>query len=466
LISGLNLLPVYGKGGTNRCGGRHGGHAAKINLRGGKLKKSTSIESVRARQVFSDRGHPGVETTVTTANGATGSAIVTAGESVGMYEVQFVYDGGSRWKGMGVEKAANNVNDIIAPAIIGKDSLKQGEIDNIMIELDGTKNKTKLGGNATASVSAAVLKAGAASQDIPLYQHIGGVNANVLATPGVLSFGGSKRYVSHTHSGGKPSYELVAHGFDTFKESAEACWHVKTALLEEVKKRYGISGSVFPGVRVEAGVVKSDRELWDLSLEIIETTGYAGKFGLQVDVAASTYYDREKDVYVGLFSKEEKTKEEMITLYHDMVKNYNFIIIEDPLHEDDFEGHAQLTKELGIQIVGDDLFTTNVERLKKGIEVGACNTVLLKVNQVGTISEALDTIQWAYKNGYAVEPCSSRGEGPEIADYSVGINAGTVRNRALGPVGNRFMQIEAELGTRAKYLGIEGLVCGPVGARK
>ena len=430
------------------------------------MKKSTEITSVFARQVFSERGTPGVETIITTANGATGSAIVTAGASVGMYEVQFVYDGGTRWKGKGVTKAVTNITDTIAPAIIGKDTLKQGEIDSIMIELDGTENKAKLGGNATASVSAAVLKAGAASQGIPLYQHIGGVNANVLATPGVLSFGGSKRYVTHTHSGGKPSYELVAHGFDTFSESAEACWHVKTMLLEETNKRFGVSGAVFPAITIDAGKVESDRLLWDLSLEVIEAAGYKGKISLQVDVAATTYYDKEKEVYVGLFSKEEKTKEDMFSIYREMVEKYNFIIIEDPLHEDDFEGHARLTRDLGIQVVGDDLFTTNVKRLKRGIEVGACNTVLLKVNQVGTISEALDTIQWAYKNGYAVQPCSSRGEGPEIADYCVGINAGTVRNRALGPIGNRFMEIEAELGTRAKFLGIEGLVCGPVGVRK
>jgi enolase len=284
----------------------------------------------------------------------------------------------------------------------------------------------------------------------------------MLPMPGVLSFTGSQRYIASTRSGGKPSYELMAYGFDTFAESAEACWHVKTLLLEEAKKRYGISGAVFPGITVDAGTVESDKELWELSLEVIEASGYKGKFGLQVDVAATTYYDEEKDLYIGLFSNEEKTKDDMCKLYREMVDKYNFIIIEDPLHEDDFVGHAELTRDLGIQVVGDDLFTTNIERLKKGIKVGACNTVLLKVNQVGTISEALDTVQWAYKNGYGVQPCSSRGEGPEIADYSVGINAGTLRNRALGPIGNRFMQIEAELGSSAKYLGKAGLIRGPV----
>lgn len=430
------------------------------------MKKGSLIKSVIARQAFSDRGTPGVETTVVTENGTIETAMVTAGVSVGTHEVQFVYDGGNRWKGRGVNKAVSNVNNIIAPAIRGKDSLRQGEIDNIMIELDGTKNKANLGGNATASVSAAVLKAAAASIGLPLYQHIGGVGANILPTSGVLSFGGSSRYVGHTHSGGKPSYELVAYGFDTFTESAEACWNVKTRLLEEVKKRFGVSGAIYPTITIDSGIVESDRDLWNLSLEVIEAAGYQGRFGLQVDVAAATYYDKEREVYVGLFSKEEKTREDMFKLYREMVDKYNFVIIEDPLDEDDFEGHAQLTKELGIQIVGDDLFTTNIERLKKGIEYGACNTVLLKVNQVGTISEAFDTVQWAYKNGYGVEPCSSRGEGPEIADYCVGINAGTVRHRSLGPIGNRFAEIEAELGARAKFLGKAGIGCGPTSVKK
>jgi enolase len=152
----------------------------------------------------------------------------------------------------------------------------------------------------------------------------------------------------------------------------------------------------------------------------------------------------------------------MIRLYKEMVNKYNFIIIEDPLDEEDYEGHALLTRELGIQVVGDDLFTTNVDRLKKGLDIGACNTVLLKVNQIGSISEAFDTVQLAYSKGYGVEPCSSRGEGIDIADYSVGLSAGTVRGRALGPIGSRFIRIEAELGNRAKFLGKAGLTMGPV----
>ncbi len=425
------------------------------------MTKGSLIKSVMATQVSSERGNPGVETVVMTENGATGITVVTAGVSVGIHEVQFAYDGGTRWKGKGVMKAVHNVNDIIAPAIIGKDATKQGEIDNIIIELDGTENKANLGGNATGSVSAAVLKAGAASLGIPLYQHIGGVNANTLPPPGVGAFGGSLRYGGSPGSGGKPSYELVAYGFNTFSEASYACWDTKSTLIAMMAQKYGISGSIFDGIQVPPGIVDNDRELWALMTEAINTSGYEGKVGIQVDVAAGTYYDKEKDAFVGIFSREDKTKDDMIKLYKEMVSKYPFVILEDPLDEEDYEGHAILTRELGIQVVGDDLFTTNVERLKKGIEVGACNTVLLKVNQIGSISEAFDTVQLAYSNGYGMMPCSSRGEGADISDYAVGLGTGTIRESGVGPSANRFLQIEAELGDRAKFLGKAGFKIGP-----
>ena len=237
------------------------------------MTKGSLIKSVMATQVSSDRGHPGVETVVTTENGATGITVVTAGVSVGIHEVQFAYDGGTRWKGKGVMKAVHNVSDIIAPAIIGKDATKQGEIDNIIIELDGTENKANLGGNATGSVSAAVLKAGAASLGIPLYQHIGGVNANTLPPPGVGAFGGSLRYGGSPGSGGKPSYELVAYGFDTFSEASYACWNTKSTLIAMMAQKYGISGSIFDGIQVPPGIVDNDRELWALMTEAINASG-------------------------------------------------------------------------------------------------------------------------------------------------------------------------------------------------
>jgi len=414
------------------------------------------IKSVSAREIFSDRGHPGVEATVTTENGATGVAVATAGISVGQFEVQFVYDGGARYGGRGVQKAVSNVNDIIALALKGKDATKQREIDEILIKLDGTKNKSKLGGNSTASVSAAVLKAAAASLGIPLYQHIGGVNACVLPTPGVIAMIGSDRYGGGQKSGGKPSYSFICYGFNSFSEASYACWNVSRTFEKVIYDKFRLTTSTLRAPIIPPGYVESDREIWDLFVDAINNAGYEGKVGIQVDIAAGTYFDGEKGTFVGLFSKREKTKEDLIEFYKDMVKHYPFVILEDPLDEVDYEGHAVLAKELGIEVVGDDLFTTNVERLQHGIEVGACNAALLKVNQIGTITEAFDYVQLAYRHGYGVMPCSSRGEGPDLADYCVGLNTGHARESGIDPTGNRLLAIEQELGSSAKFLGRAG----------
>lgn len=423
------------------------------------MRSGSTIVSVTARQVFSERGHPGIEATVTTDNGAHGVAVVTAGISVGEHEVQFAYDGGKRWGGRGVQKAVGNVMNAIAPAVIGMDASKQLAVDTVIIDLDGTPNKTRLGGNATASVSAAVLQAGAASLGIPLYQHIGGANGCVLPVPGVLSVLGSRRYGSGERSGGKPSYSFICYGFDSFSAASEAAWDVSKKLAQVLQKRFGSEdiGRFHRGSVVRPGLVEHDRELWDLKAEAIIAAGYEGTIGFQVDAAAGTYYDKETDRYVGLFSAEDKTRDDLIKLYKEMQDEYPFVILEDPLDENDYEGHAILTQELDIEIVGDDLFTTNPERVKHGIAVGAANAVLLKVNQIGTISEAFEMVRLAYRNGYGVMPCDSRGEGALIADYTVGLNTGHLREGATGPVGNRFLQIEAELGSRAEFLGIKGL---------
>ena len=421
------------------------------------MSTGSTIVSVSSRQIFSDRGHPGVETTVTTENGAKGLAVVTAGISVGIHEVQFAYDGGKKWRGRGVLKAVDNVVNTIAPAIIGMDASRQNEVDQAIIQLDGTPMKTNLGGNATGSASAAVLIAGAASLGIPLYQHIGGVNACVLPVPGVLTVIGSTRYGSGQRSGGKPSYALMCYGFNSYSEASYAAWDVSSVFGKLLKQKLDIDSRLGLGV-VSAGFVKHDQELWDIMVEAIDTAGYNGQIGIQVDVAAGTYYDKDKDRFVGLFSSEDKTRDDLFKLYQEMVANYPFVIIEDPLDEEDYEGHAVVTRELGIEIVGDDLFTTNIERLQQGLEVGAANAVLLKVNQIGTISEAFDTVNMAYRNGYGVMPCDSRGEGALIADYTVGLGTGHLREGGTGPLANRFLQIEAELGSRATFLGKKGLM--------
>lgn len=423
------------------------------------MGKGSRIESVTARQIFSMRGHPGVQAKVMTETGATGVALATAGLSIGEHEIPFLYDGGEKWGGMGVTKAVDNVKSIIAPALRGADASKQRNIDNILIELREKIGASKLGGNATASVSAAVLIAGAASLGVPLYQHVGGVNACTLPSPAAGIGGGNTRYGRGEGGGDKPSYSFQCYGFDTFAEAAYAGVQTAKELQKLVKERFGMTfpGRMFQWQFIQEGTIDHDREIWQMMSEVIERCGYVDKVGIQMDSGACTYYDKEKEVYTGIFSRGEKTRDEMIELYREMVKEYPFVILEDPLDENDYEGHAILTRELGIQIVGDDLFTTNARRLKEGIKAGACNAFLLKVNQVGTISEAFDTVILAKKHGYDVMPCASRGEGVALVDYTVGLGAGTVRGSALGPAADRFIEIEEELGERAIFWGKGGL---------
>ncbi len=217
------------------------------------MNSGTTITAVSAREIQSDRGHPGVECTVTTENGAKGVAIVTAGVSVGEFEVQFAYDGGEKWGGRGVQKAVRNVEDIIGPAVVGMDASRQHEVDQAIIDVDGTTTKSKLGGNATASVSAATLFAGAASLGIPLYQHIGGVNAVTLPVPGVITLLGSHRYGGGKRSGGKPSYSMICYGFETFSEASYNCWLVQKEFGKLIDKKFNMYtnrgwGIVHPGM--------------------------------------------------------------------------------------------------------------------------------------------------------------------------------------------------------------------------
>ena len=419
------------------------------------MPKGSRIESVVARQVFTWRGHPGIETTVTTANEAKGVATVTAGLSVGDYEVQFAYDGGTRWAGLGVQRAVDSVNETIAPVLQGINATRQIEIDQMLLDLDGTPDRSKLGGNTIASVSAAVLKAAADSLDIPLYAHIGGVNACVLPVPGAGLMNGARRYGGGERAGDKPSYSMMCYDFDTFADASYAAWDVERAFRRTLGERLDLDPQF---VRfIPAGRIQHDSELWDIMTEVIVSRGYEGKIGLQVDIAAGTYFDNDKGVFVGLFSAEDKTLDELIELYKWMVDNYPFVIFEDPLDEDDFEGHARLTREIPIEIVGDDLFTTNPERVQRGIDMGAANAVLLKVNQVGTITEAFEMTRLAHRHGYGVMPCGSRGEGPDIADYAVGLITGHLREGGTGDTANRLLRIEEELGSRAQFAGKSGL---------
>lgn len=417
----------------------------------------TAIQSVVARQVYTNRGKPGVEAIVTTENGAVGRGMCTSGISMGTHEVEFAFDGGKMFGGKGVQNAVDHVDRIIAPAIIGMDAANQQAVDRAMLNLEPDA-KTKLGGNATAAVSAAVLKAGANALGIPLYRHIGGAGAMYLPVPGVAMAAGHERYGGGiTTPGGKPTMSIACYGFETFSEASYACWEVHTRWAEKMRKKFGGAPNIRDFVVIPEGVYNCDREIWEDMLKTVIEAGYEGKIGFQMDVATDTYHNKEDGKYYGLFDKTPKTKEQLYDFYMQLIRDYPFVIIEDPFNEDDYDTTAALTRESGIQIVGDDLFTTNPKRVDYGISKGAANAILLKVNQIGTITEALEMIQYAYKFGYAVMPSDSRGEGAAIADYAVGINAGSVRESGIGDRGNRFLEIEAELGSSAKFIGARGL---------
>lgn len=417
----------------------------------------TAIQSVVARQVYTNRGKPGVEAIVTTENGAVGRGMCTSGISMGTHEVEFAFDGGKMFGGKGVQNAVDHVDRIIAPAIIGMDAANQQAVDRAMLNLEPDA-KAKLGGNATAAVSAAVLKAGANALGIPLYRHIGGAGAMYLPVPGVAMVAGHERYGGGiTTPGGKPTMSIACYGFKTFSEASYACWEVHTRWAEKMRKKFGGAPNIRDFVVIPEGVYNCDREIWEDMLKTVIEAGYEGKIGFQMDVATDTYHNKEDGKYYGLFDKTPKTKEQLYDFYMQIIRDYPFVIIEDPFNEDDYDTTAALTRESGIQIVGDDLFTTNPKRVAYGISKGAANAILLKVNQIGTITEALEMIQYAYKFGYAVMPSDSRGEGAAIADYAVGINAGSVRESGIGDRGNRFLEIEAELGSSAKFIGARGL---------
>ena len=412
------------------------------------------IKKVWAREITGRDRLPAIEATVMTDNECCGVAVVAAGSSVGKYEAKFVYDGGERYFGKGVLKAVNIVNSIIAPELKGLEVTKQRDIDNLLIELDGTHDKSKLGANATASVSSAVLMSAAKSLGLPLYRYVGGVNASVLPVPMVsVVTGGSRRYGGGERGGGKPVFEFMSYGAESFSEALYMNWQLSNKFQETIRKKYNVVLHRSQGL---TGIIKDDSELLEVMTETISDLGFQNKVGFHLDVAASCFL--EKDKFVGLFSRKAKTRDDLIDLYKDWCSKYPILDLEDPLDEEDFEGHAILTKELGIQITGDDLFATSPSRLRKGIDLSAANAMVLKVPQIGTITEAFDAIQLAYRNGYRIFPGASRGEGASLADYAVGFNTGLSKSIGWGsPLANRYLSIEEDLGTSSRFLGINAL---------
>jgi enolase len=393
---------------------------------------SSKIHSIEAKEIMAARGTLGLEVVVTTDTGARGRSTPTEGVSTGKYEASFVLDGGTRFGGKGLTQAVENIRQI-SPHFIGLDVTKQREVDALLLQLDGTSDKSRLGANAMVGVSLAVCKAAANAAGLPLYQYIGGVNATLFPMPifGICLCGryrdpGKTRWL-------KPSYEIIPYGASGFENAVEMAYEMQREFSRLVVERYGIN--VYRQQSLEnsygafwmPGVISDDREILDAMTESIIKTGNEENIGIYYDAAAGCYYEEDIDRYVGIYSEGEKTRDQMIALYKDFTANYPLVSLEDPLHEEDMEGHAILTQELGIEVVGDDLFTTNIERVQMGFEYGAANSMVLKITQVGTVSEALDAADYCVKNGYNVHPCGSRGDRDSIADFALGLGAGQVR---------------------------------------
>jgi len=414
------------------------------------------IKSVKAREVLDCRGEPTIEVDVITEGGVLGRADAPAGRSRGKYEAFEVRDGGKRYGGRGVQKAVKIVNEIIAPMLKGMDVRQQREIDYTMIEYDGTENKSKLGGNAMVATSWAVAKAAANALSLPLYRYIGGVNSYILPVPMFLYVCGGKLAATDLDF---QEFSVMPIGAKTFAEAMRMGSEVYHTLGRLLAKKYG-KYSLNTGDEGSYSPPRVDdpREIFEVILEAIEEEGYSNDFILASDAASTHMYNERTGKY--RYRGKEISREELMDLYEDLVKTYPLRSIEDPLHEDDFEGHAELTKRLRIQIVGDDLFASNVKRLEEGIKVGAANAVLLKVNQIGTLTEALETASYANRNRYSVLVSERSGQTEDtwLADLTVAINAGQIKNGAPTRSErvaqfNQLLRIEEELGETAKYAG-------------
>ena len=419
------------------------------------MDDSFDIYDIKAREVIDSRGNPTVEVEVLTAGGGYGSAIVPSGASTGTHEAVELRDKDLRFGGKGVLLAVDNVNSIIKPELIGYDSRMQREIDIIMRELDNTENKGKLGANAILAVSLAVAKAAADTASLPLYKYIGGCNSYVMPVPMMNVLNGGE------HAGNELDFQefmIMPVGADSIAEAIRMCAETYHTLKKVILEKYGKDAVNVGDEGGFAPPVNDIREALDLLNNAVKNAGYEDKIVFALDCAASEFYDAEKGKYV--VKGNDMTTDELLELYKEIVNEYPIASIEDPLHEEDFEGFATITKELkGIQIVGDDLFVTNTKRLREGIKIGSGNALLLKVNQIGTLSESIDAANLAFRNGYGVVVSHRSGESEDstIADLSVALNAGQIKTGAPArgertAKYNQLIRIEEELGY-PKYAG-------------
>ena len=433
------------------------------------MKNYLEIERIEALEVLDSRGNPTVQVTVELFDGSCGVAMVPSGASTGAFEAVELRDGDpSRYMGKGVLKAVENVNTIIAPEIEGMNAYNQPLIDKTLIELDGTENKGKLGANATLGVSLAVARAAAESLGMELYKYIGGVNAKTMPVPMMNIMNGGK-HADSTLS--VQEFMIMPVGAKLFKECLRMCAEIYHT-LKKVLKAQGLG----TGVGDEGGFapnVKDEDEALQLIVEAIKEAGYkpGEEVCLALDLAATEMYDEAKKIgkegcYHFWKINETKTCDEMIDFIADLCERYPIISVEDGLAEEDWDGWKKLTDRLGekVQLVGDDLFVTNIKRLQKGLDLGVTNSILIKLNQIGTLTETLDAIELAKKNGYTavVSHRSGETEDTTLADVAVATNAGQIKTGAPCRTDrvskyNRLLNIESELGDIAIYPGRKGL---------
>ena len=421
----------------------------------------SNIELIHARQILDSRGNPTLEVEVVTEEGAFGRAAVPSGASTGIHEAVELRDGGDRWMGKGVTQAVDNVNNIISEELYGFDVTEQRLIDQVMIDIDGTENKSVLGANAILGVSLAVARAAAESVRQPLYRYVGGSNVGTMPVPMMNILNGG------SHADNKidiQEFMVMPVGADTFSEGlrmgTEIFHHLKEVLKSKgYSTNVGDEGGFAPNL-------SSNEEGVEFVLRAIEKAGYkpGDDVLLAFDAAASEFYDKKTGLYRFESTGEERTGAEMVEFWTNWRKKYPIISIEDGLDEDDWDSWKLLTEKIGAntQLVGDDLFVTNVSRLTQGIEQGIANSILVKVNQIGTLSETIDAVEMAHKAGYSSVMSHRSGETEDtiIADLSVALSTGQIKTGSASRSDrvakyNQLLRIEEELGEMAIYRGVD-----------
>ena len=427
------------------------------------MKQIIEIVDVLGREILDSRGNPTVEVEVYLEDGTVGRAAVPSGASTGIYEACELRDGDkSRYLGKGVLTAVKNVNTDIAECLVGMNVLDQTAIDKALIELDGTPNKTKLGANAILGASLACAKAAAEALGTSLYNYIGGVNAKALPVPMMNILNGGAHATNNVEI---QEFMIMPVGACCFREALRMCAEVFHTLKTVLKE----NGTPAAGVGDEGGYapnLKKDEDALKVIVQAIEEAGYkpGEDFKIAIDAASSEWWDEEQKLYIQPKSGKKLTQQQLVNMWKKFADNYPIISLEDGMAETDWEGWAMLTKAIGdrVQLVGDDLFVTNVERLATGIEKKVGNAILIKVNQIGTLTETLDAIQMANRAGYTaiVSHRSGETEDATIADIAVAVNAGQIKTGAPSRTDrvakyNQLLRIEEELGDVAQYLGMD-----------